>query len=106
MKLLVSVSFLLANSGCASFQMPTTPNPTYNIQFEAKPNLPEKNIRWIVVEDISSHCQNKMPQLGNKRVLACSEYNNKACTIYTGKVTDMAQIGHELRHCFEGQWHP
>ena len=92
--------------GCATSQMGAPPKPIYNIQFEAKPNLPEKNIRWIVVEDISSLCQNKMPQLGSKRVLACSEYNNKACTIYTGKVTDMAQIGHELRHCFEGQWHP
>jgi hypothetical protein len=103
---IIALATLLVISGCAISHVPTTPNPTYNIQFEAKPNLPEKNIRWIVVEDISSHCQNKMPQLGSKRVLACSEYNNKACTIYTGKVTDMAQIGHELRHCFEGQWHP
>jgi hypothetical protein len=78
---------------------------SYNIQFEARPNLPEKTIRWVVLENVSSFCQGKMPALSNQRILACSEYNNHTCTIYTGPVTDMAIVGHEIRHCFEGQWH-
>jgi len=77
----------------------------YNIQFQARPNLPEKIIRWVVLENVSSFCQGKMPALSNQRILACSEYNNHTCTIYTGPVTDMAIVGHEIRHCFEGQWH-
>lgn len=93
---------LLMLTGCATSQVV---NPSYNIQFEARPNMPEKTIRWVVVEDVSRFCQAKMPSLGNQRVLACSEYNNRQCTIYTGRTTDMAQVGHELRHCFEGQWH-
>jgi hypothetical protein len=28
------------------------------------------------------------------------------CDIYTGKQTSLAIIGHEVRHCFEGVWHP
>ena len=78
---------------------------SYNIQFEARPNLPEKIIRWVVVENVSAVCQNKMPALAGQRILACSEYNNQTCTIYTGLITDMAIVGHEIRHCFEGQWH-
>ena len=101
MKSILAIA-LLVLSGCATSQ---TPNPVYNIQFEAQPNLPEKSIRWVVIEDISRFCQSKMPLIGNQRVLACSEYNNRACTIYTGRVTDMAIVGHELRHCYEGAWH-
>jgi len=77
----------------------------YNIQFDAKQNLPAKNIRWVAVEDISSFCQAKVPLKSNKRLLACSEYTDQTCTIYTGTTTDMAVVGHEIRHCFEGQWH-
>jgi hypothetical protein len=97
MKLTLIAALLLA-SGMASAQ-------SYNIQFEARPNLPEKIIRWVVLENVSSFCQGKMPALSNQRILACSEYNNHTCTIYTGPVTDMAIVGHEIRHCFEGQWH-
>jgi hypothetical protein len=101
MKFILAIA-LLALSGCATSQ---TPNPAYNIQFEAQPNLPEKSIRWVVVENVSAVCQNKIPALSGQRILACSEYNNRACTIYTGRTTDMAIVGHEIRHCFEGAWH-
>jgi hypothetical protein len=96
-KLTLIVTLLVAN-GLAHAQ-------SYNIQFEAQPNLPEKIIRWVVVENVSAVCQNKIPALAGQRILACSEYNNRACTIYTGLITDMAIVGHEIRHCFEGQWH-
>jgi hypothetical protein len=95
---LTLITALLVASGMAHAQ-------SYNIQFEAQPNLPEKIIRWVVVENVSAVCQNKIPALAGQRILACSEYNNRACTIYTGLITDMAIVGHEIRHCFEGQWH-
>ena len=98
MKLFLAVSMLVATS-LANAQ-------SYNIQFEAKPNLPEKNIRWVVLDNVSAFCQRKVPLVGTQRVLACSEYTDKTCTIYTGRSTDMAIVGHEIRHCFEGQWHP
>ena len=101
MKSILAIA-LLVLSGCATSQ---TSNPVYNIQFEAQPNLPEKNIRWVVVENVSEFCQAKSPWLGNQRVLACSEYNSRLCIIYTGRTTDLAIVGHEIRHCFEGQWH-
>ena len=98
MKKLTLIVTLLVASGLAHAQ-------SYNIQFEAQPNLPEKIIRWVVVENVSAVCQNKIPALSGQRILACSEYNNRTCTIYTGRTTDMAIVGHEIRHCFEGAWH-
>jgi hypothetical protein len=97
MKSLLAVALLVLST--------TVSAQSYNIQFEARPNLPEKIIRWVVLENVSSFCQGKMPALSNQRILACSEYNNHTCTIYTGPVTDMAIVGHEIRHCFEGAWH-
>jgi hypothetical protein len=97
MKSLLAVALLVLST--------TVSAQSYNIQFEARPGLPEKIIRWVVLENVSSFCQGKMPALSNQRILACSEYNNHTCTIYTGLVTDMAIVGHEIRHCFEGQWH-
>jgi len=97
MKLLLSIAVLLSSSAVTA--------QSYNIQFEAQPDLPEKSIRWVVVEDVSEFCQAKTPWLGNQRVLAYSEYNSRRCIIYTGRTTDMAMVGHEIRHCFEGQWH-
>ena len=94
MKSILAIA-LLVLSGCATSQ---TPNPAYNIQFEARPNLPEKSIRWVVVEDVSRFCQAKMPLLGNQRLLACSEYNNRTRTTHTGPVTDTAIIVPKLRH--------
>ena len=98
MKKLTLIITLLFTCGISHAQ-------SYNIQFEAQPNLPEKSIRWVVVENVSAVCQNKIPALSGQRILACSEYNNRACTIYTGRTTDMAIVGHEIRHCFEGAWH-
>jgi hypothetical protein len=101
MRLILPALLLLA-AGCATSQQVTA---NYNIQFEPRADLPEKIIRWVVVDDVAKVCQSKMPQLATQRILACSEYNNRRCTIYTGRTTDMAQVGHEIRHCFEGQWH-
>jgi len=43
------------------------------------------------------------------RVYACSFWNEGGqhkCSIYIPKYTDMHQLGHEIRHCFYGAWHP
>ena len=53
---LTLITALLVASGISHAQ-------SYNIQFEAKPNLPDKTIRWVVLENVSSFCQGKMPAL-------------------------------------------
>jgi len=64
-----------------------------------------KIIEWIVVKDLEIVCNGKTEKLGEGELLGCAKFNNKKCYIYTKKRTSLSNLGHELRHCFEGQWH-
>jgi hypothetical protein len=72
---------------------------------------------WNRVEDVQTVCQNLA---GRKEVFAirgCSKWSdsdasgNRVCTIYAPMPrTEMdtqtfATLGHELMHCFDGNWH-
>ena len=37
---------------------------------------------------------------------ACSFWRKDTCLIVTGAQTTHAEIGHELRHCYQGSFHP
>lgn len=72
----------------------------------------EVKVRWDVREDVAEHCA-KVMKLGPDqayfaRPLACAIWNRKLqeCTIVTGAQTSHLALGHELRHCFEGHFHP
>lgn len=42
------------------------------------------------------------------KVFACSfwnEENGHKCSVYLPKNTNMHQLGHEIRHCYQGAWH-
>ena len=78
-----------------------------NVRFTAKDEYPIKNIKWQTAADINQFCADliKKPAPIGRRYLGCAEYDKYICTIYTGKKTDLATLGHETRHCFEGKWH-
>jgi hypothetical protein len=38
-------------------------------------------------------------------VAGCAVWNETTCTIYTLPMTSHEILGHELRHCFEGNYH-
>ena len=73
----------------------------------------------IVVHDseaaVDAVCQGMMKAAGNKngfgyKAYACSLYTKSffgghKCTVHMGRKTDQNQLGHELRHCFAGQFH-
>lgn len=83
--------------------------------FDASKNFTEKSIVvWKVVNNASETCQQESKKRGfggwPYKVYACTFWNENngnpsACTIYTDRYTNMHQIGHELRHCFQGQYH-
>jgi hypothetical protein len=72
-------------------------------------------IRWISVD--SSQLQERCNIESRKRgmtnftvsVEACSFWDKEGradvCTIVTPRVTNMHTLGHEVRHCFQGEWH-
>jgi hypothetical protein len=79
--------------------------------FDATKNTSQSmNIIWKVSDDPAKSCDIESKKVGNGgfayRVKACAFWTEKTCTIITGKNTSMHSVGHELRHCFQGDWHP
>jgi hypothetical protein len=71
-------------------------------------------IKWVTVDNVQARCEKE----SHKRkfggfgyaVEACSFWdkgpnNEDTCTIVTGKATNMHTLGHETRHCFQGNFH-
>lgn len=66
-------------------------------------------IDWIRADNVTAACNAESKRLGKPafpyEVLACSFHSTNSCTIITGKNTTMWSLGHETRHCFQGEWH-
>jgi hypothetical protein len=82
----------------------------YNLEFEALDlTHREVYIRWNIVDNPDETCK-KLNRSGFKRdgtILACavSDDTMKVCNIYTKNILSLAVLGHEVRHCFERDWH-
>lgn len=74
-------------------------------EFTAQPAYQIKRVEWIVVDDIDAACRGFQPLMEGRRYVGCTHYNNTSCRVYTGRDTTLSILGHEIRHCFEGQWH-
>lgn len=64
------------------------------------------------VDDANERCQKESRKRGfggfPYKVEACTFWadgSNNKCTIYLPKRTNMHQLGHEVRHCYQGPWH-
>lgn len=85
-------------------------NPTK--PFSTKANERETMvITWKPVENIQETCVSEYKRRGfpapDYAVDACSFWNfvTRTCTVYTRKSPTMHDVGHEIRHCFQGNWH-
>jgi hypothetical protein len=66
-----------------------------------------------VVNDVQAACNAERKRLGkgpyNYAVDACTFWNHKitgnTCVIITGTTTSQNELGHELRHCLQGNFH-
>jgi len=45
------------------------------------------------------------PPITNVNLKACGTQDGNKCLIVTPKQATMHNLGHELRHCFQGYWH-
>jgi len=84
-------------------------------KFDATHNMNNQvAITWIQVDDVNKACEAESRRRGNRgfgyALEACSFWpapgGPKVCTIITKKSTDLDTLGHETRHCFQGNWHP
>jgi len=77
-------------------------------------------IRWIQVNNVFEACDTESKNRGNggfarlgsgQKMDGCSFWSNltsnktNMCTIITAKITDHDTLGHETRHCFQGNFH-
>ena len=86
-------------------------------RFTAEKNLTNSTtVTWQTVDNVKSACDAENTrrgfgsfQIGNRKMEACS-FRDKVgdrhtCLVITGKSANYWDIGHEVRHCFQGKFH-
>jgi hypothetical protein len=67
------------------------------------------SIEWRLADDINAACDRASKSFGNNgfnhRIDACAFWWGHKCIIITKKRPTMHDVGHEVRHCFYGDWH-
>lgn len=69
-------------------------------------------VHWMTTDDVEGTCNRSMAIVDQQHrylhfVQGCAIFmiDHSSCVIITGKNTTESILGHELRHCFEGQFH-
>jgi len=106
MKKALAVILLLTST--TLFAEPAWRNP--NAKFDISNNMTTNtNVKLIVADDVQKVCEAESKKRGmggfGYGVDACSFWDKNACTIVVEKRTSMHMLGHELRHCFQGNYH-
>jgi len=79
-------------------------------RFDATKNFTSKStIEWVLTKDVQTTCDRESKRRGlggfDYAVLACSFWQGSTCIIFTKPTTTLHEIGHEMRHCFQGNYH-
>ena len=103
MKTLALALALLA-TGCSI----TTHIPP-ELAFESKPVANGIQITWVPSDNPTAECKRLFPKpmTYHPVIAACAGWDRTAntCTVVTGTTTTHQILGHEIRHCFEGNFH-
>jgi hypothetical protein len=66
-------------------------------------------VTWIPVDNVQATCEREARIRGyaafDYELKACSFYENDICVVFTEKKLNMHTLGHEVRHCFQANWH-
>ena len=69
----------------------------------------EVSVLWKTVDNIQQACNAELQRRQGKNfgyaLNACAFWDGDQCTILTPKTTSTHTLGHEMRHCFQGDWH-
>jgi len=79
-----------------------------DVQFVQKPDSQSITITWITAGDITKHCEKVGLPYRYDGWLGCAtvSVDGRSCVVYTNKHTSHEILGHEIRHCFQGNFHP
>lgn len=80
--------------------------------FDMSKNITKKStveLKYVEPNDIQKTCDTLSRKFGNNGynygVLACTFFWDDKCVVVVPKKVDMRTIGHEMMHCFQGDWH-
>ena len=80
--------------------------------FDMSKNITKKTtveLKYVEPQDIQKTCDSLSRKFGNNGykygVLACTFFWDDKCVVVVPKKVDMRTIGHEMMHCFQGDWH-
>ncbi len=72
--------------------------------------MESSRINWQPRQDVHTLCARitGIPITPYSLPMACAYWNvvRKECTVITGREYGINYLGHEARHCFEGNFHP
>lgn len=105
---------MVAFSGCKTMNdggIPATEYDNFVPKAVDKRIMNLVKLRWEVRDDVTQYCAQSLG-MGREQAnltppVACAIWHvkNKECVIVTGNPTSHVALGHEVRHCFEGQFH-
>ena len=112
MKFFILILAIFVSSSFAQERFYTSENPheEFNVR---KVNANEIQLTFISADNVQSTCDQESRNRGlggfKYAVEACSFFDtkrsNNKCTIVVGKTTNYHTIGHEMRHCLQGNFH-
>ena len=80
--------------------------------FDMSKNITKKTtveLKYVEPQDMQKTCDSLSRKFGNNGynygVLACTFFWDDKCVVVVPKKVDMRTIGHEMMHCFQGDWH-
>jgi hypothetical protein len=106
--ILTTISFNTNTSSTGVMTFKGWENP--ETKFDASQNeTMDVKLRWVVVKDIDAACSAENKKRGGGvfkfNVQACSFWEGKECIIMTPKMASIHNLGHEVLHCFRGNFH-
>ena len=80
--------------------------------FDMSKNITKKTtieLKYVEPKDMQKTCDTLSRKFGNNGynygVLACTFFWDDKCVVVVPKKVDMRTVGHEMMHCFQGDWH-
>jgi hypothetical protein len=106
MKLTVFVAILLISLTSVSAENWQDPNSRFDGRKKMSDTI---KLTWRTVDNVQKACEEESRRRGNGGfgygVEACSFWDGNECMIITKNRTNSHELGHELRHCFQGNYH-
>lgn len=99
---------VVVTAACST--VPASEFETFVAQAPNKRIMNRVQITWETRPDAAQYCSKILTQLGSApsaAPIACATWSaqNSICTIITTPNPNHVVIGHEVRHCFEGNFH-